>query len=125
MGLTCTCDSGDWGEPGDKVWGHPQDYAPLNRKRSKKCCSCGDKINVGDICCEVTRGKIPEYEVEINIYGEDGEVPMAPAYMCERCADLAFSLKDLGFCMQPWEDQRELVKDYAAFYQPQKLEKAA
>ena len=33
--------------------------------------------------------------------------------MCERCADLMFSLTELGYCAAPWEDQRELVAEYA------------
>lgn len=114
MGLTCSCDYDP--EPGVKVWFAPKDYTALATKRGRKCCSCGERINVGDTCAEVPRAKIPETEVECRIYGEDGEVPMASAYMCERCADLAFSLDELGYCGQPWEDQRELVKEYAEMH---------
>lgn len=111
MGLTCSCDYDP--EPGDTVWMDVNDYAPLSTKRSRKCCSCKERIAVGDTCCEVTRVKMPESDIECRIYGEDGEIPRASAYMCERCADLFFSLSELGYCEQPWEDQRELVADYA------------
>ncbi len=115
MGLTCSCDYDP--EPGMKVWFDPKDYTTLATKRHRNCCSCGDRINVGDTCAEVPRAKIPETDVECRIYGEDGEVPLASAYMCETCAGLAFSLDELGYCGQPWEDQRELVKEYAEMHQ--------
>jgi hypothetical protein len=112
MGLTCTCD-GDYYEPGAKVWYAPRDYKPLETKRSRKCCSCGDRIAVGATSCEVPRVKVPGTDIECRIYGEEGEVPRASAYLCERCADLYFSLEELGYCVPPYEDQRELVRDYA------------
>lgn len=114
MGLMCECDyDGDW-EPGMKLWHGPKDYTTLATKRSRKCCSCGDRIEVGATCAEVRRTKVPETEIEIRIYGEDdAEVPISSKWMCERCAGLAFSLDDLGYCPQPWEDQRELVREYA------------
>ena len=114
MGLTCSCDY--YREPGMKVWFVPRDYTTLATKRGRKCCSCGERISVGDACSEVPRAKIPESDVGCRIYGEDGEVPIASAYMCERCAGLAFSLDELGYCCQPWEDQRELVKEYAEMH---------
>ena len=113
MGLTCSCDFDDDYEPGTKLWMHPDGYTTLGTKRSRKCGSCGDKINVGDTCVAIPRIKVPETEVECRIYGEDGEIPIAPSYLCETCADLCFSLEELGFCMQPGADQRELVKEYA------------
>lgn len=117
MGLTCSCDY-DYYEPGMTIWCEIGEYAPLSTKRSRKCCSCKEKISVGDTCCEIPRYKVPESDIEERIYGEDGEVPKASAYMCERCADLLFSLKELGYCEQPWEDQRTLVADYAEMHAP-------
>lgn len=118
MGLTCSCDNDYW-EPGAKLWFGPKEYKPLATKRSRKCCSCGDRISIGDTCCEVPRVKVPDTEIECRIYGEDGEIPLAPAHMCERCADLSFSLEELGYCAQPWEDQRDLVRDYADMHAPE------
>lgn len=111
MVLMCSCDFDP--EPGMRLWEDPKDYTTLATKRSRKCCSCGCRINVGDTCAEVRKLKVPESEIECRIYGEEGEVPLASEYMCERCAGLAFSLDDLGYCGQPWEDQRELVKEHA------------
>ena len=112
MGLMCSCDD-EW-EPGMTIWFSPKDYTTLATKRSRTCCSCGDIIDVGATCAEVRRGKVPETEMEVRIHGEDdATVPLASRYLCERCADLAFSLDELGYCAQPWEDQRELVREYA------------
>lgn len=112
MGLSCYCD--DYPEPGMVMWTGPEDYTTLNTKRAKQCCSCKERIEVGALCGVVSRFKVPDHDVEISIYGEDGEIPRAPKYLCERCTDLFLSLDELGFCQQPWEDQRELVKEYAA-----------
>lgn len=67
----------------------------------------------------VPRVKIPDTDIEYRIYGDDGEIPRAPAYLCETCADLAFSLEELGYCPQPWENQRELVAEYAELHRKQ------
>lgn len=118
MSLMCSCDNDEW-EPGMVIWFDPSDYAPLTTKRDRKCCSCGSRIAVSDECSEVKRGKVPEHEIEVRIYGEDDEtVPLASKWLCETCAGLAFALDDLGYCAQPWEDQRELVKEYAELHAP-------
>ena len=114
MGLTCSCDFDP--EPGMICWEGPNNYTRLETKLPRKCCSCGEKIRLGEICCEVPRYKVPETEIECRIYGEDGEVPRASKWMCERCADIAFSLDELGFCPSPWENQIELAKEYARDY---------
>ena len=115
MGLSCECDSDWYPEPGDWYWsGSASDYEAMPLKRGKKCCSCGKIIKPGDISIHHPRVKCPDTDVEINIYGEDGEIPIAPDRMCENCADLFFSLDALGYCVNPREDMRELVKDYAA-----------
>jgi len=35
--------------------------------------------------------------VEISIYGEDGKVRLADKIFCEKCADIYFSLREIGF----------------------------
>lgn len=114
MSLSCYCEYDP--EPGQVVWYNPTDYSVLATKRYRKCCSCSTKILPGNLCAEVPRFKIPEYEVECNIYGEDGEIPRASKYLCETCADLAFSLIELGYCFDPYEDQRALVREYAEMH---------
>ena len=115
MGLSCSCPEADF-DPGDKFWKDMKDYAPLVTKRAKRCWSCKELIPVGTLCSEVTRRKVPKTEVEEKIYGEfegDNGVPLASKYLCERCADLCFSLEELGYCVEPYEDQRKLVEEYA------------
>lgn len=116
MGLTCSCD-GDW-EPGMVIWNETDDYVPLPTKRSRDCCSCQEKLTPGDTCVRVYRFKVPDNDIEERIYGEESGPPRASKWMCERCADLMFSLTELGYCAQPWEDQRELVADYADMHAP-------
>ena len=115
MPLTCEC---DWEpEAGDWYFTDVDDYAPLTTKRARRCSSCNCLVVVGELCVRVQRVKVPEYEIEVRIYGEE-EMPIASIYMCERCADLFFSLTELGFCGYPSEDQRKLVKEYAETYGP-------
>ena len=117
MGLTCSCDGGDR-EPGEVVWEETDTYVSLATKRGRLCCSCKEKLTPGDTCVEITRFKVPEFEIEERIYGEESGPPRASKWMCERCADLMFSLTELGYCAQPWDDQRELVADYADMHAP-------
>ena len=115
MGLTCSCDSDWYPEPGD--WylnGSFSDYKPLPFKIRKRCCSCKNLINVGDLSIEHKRVRVPKHDVEINIYGDDGEIPIASDWMCETCGDLFLSLTELGYCVNPRDDMHELIKDYAA-----------
>ena len=111
MGLSCSCY--DDFEPGQVLWYGPEHYTTFPVRRRTRCCSCNELIGIGAVCAEVPRYRVPKTDIEVRIYGEDGEIPAATKYMCERCADLAFSLEDLGFCAKPWEDQRELVAQYA------------
>ena len=115
MPLTCYC---DWEGDIDTIWFEPpDDYSKLNTKRRKRCSSCGDLIDVGAIVIEWRRWRHPQDDVQLNIYAEDAELDLAPAYNCERCADLYWSLQDLGFeCVLGDEDMVELVKEYAETY---------
>lgn len=112
--LTCSCDYEAY--PGMIVWDEIGDYKILDAKRAKRCCSCKEKISIGDVCCEIERYKIPESDIECKIYGEDGEIPRASKFMCEKCADIFNNLEALGFCRQPWEDQRDLLREYVESY---------
>lgn len=112
MSLMCGCDV-DWDpEPGDWYWNGVRGYAPLPFKRRRRCCSCGDRIEIGALAVEHTRVKIPDDDVEVSIYGEDGEVPLASDWMCEKCGDLYFSLSDLGYCVNPQDNMHEVLREY-------------
>lgn len=116
MSLSCSCDfDGDF----DWYYMRPEDYSTLKTKRRKRCSSCGDLIDIGAISTSFDCWRPPRDEMEERIHGEDGEVYTAPMRHCERCADLYFSLRELGFeCVGPDEDMRELVKEYAETYGP-------
>lgn len=113
MSLTCYCDYEP--DPGAVSWIWPDDYSTLSTARARKCCSCGERIAPGDLVAAYHRYKVPEYPIEIGIYGDDGDdgPRRATWYHCERCADLCFSLLDLGFCLYIGDDMRGLVREYA------------
>ena len=110
MGLSCDCEYD--AEPGDVCWSAPTDFKP-HIGRAKCCRSCKATIKSGDLEIEFRRWKIPESEVEYRIYGEDGEIPRASAFFCEKCAGVYLSLDELGYCINIDDDMRELVKEYA------------
>ena len=113
MPLTCTC---YWEpEPGDYIWYDPDGYETLGPpiKRRQRCCSCNNLIGLGETVARTQRSKVPSTEVECAIYGEGEYVPLADKFLCETCADLFFSLKELGFCVYAGEPMKELVKEYA------------
>jgi len=110
MGLSCYCDFDP--EPGTTVAYQPENYTNLNTKKRQRCMSCNTLIEVGAICSVVKRFKIPATEIELKIYTEEGEIPLADKYFCEECSDICFSLDDLGFCINPHDNMHELLEDY-------------
>lgn len=118
MTLTCSCGDHEL-EPGEIYWYGPADFSTYNKVRATRCCSCGARIINGDLVGRFHRVKIPNHDVEISIYGEDGEIPRASWYHCEECAGLYMSLTDLGFCVDiRHDDMHDLVKEYAAMNKP-------
>lgn len=113
MSLSCDCDI-DWSpEPGDLSWCDPGDFTKLKTKKRRRCKSCKSLINVGSDVAKFERYRTPSHVIDIVIYGEDGEIPLAPHYLCDECAGLYFSLKDLGYCMHYADNMRDLVAEYA------------
>ena len=114
MSLSCYCEYEP--EPGDVVWDMPSDYKPLDTKTPRKCCSCRSKLKQGITVVEFPRYKVPDCDYEIARFGEEFEdgPKRASRWMCEECGDLYYSLTELGYCVNPEEDQRELVKEYVA-----------
>ena len=111
MPLSCECDYGDC----DWYYEIPDDYSTFDKLRRKRC-SCGSLIERGALCLKFRSWRSPGSDIEERIHGD--EVPMASKYLCERCADLYFSLSELGFdCVSPNESMMELVREYAEFYQ--------
>lgn len=113
MGLSCECDYEHDFCDHEWLWYTPNDYGVLSAKRSRKCVSCGDRIEVGAVVACFERRRGARYAVEERLWGDDG-VPLASWFHCERCADLFFSITELGYCISLNDDMRELVKEYAA-----------
>ena len=110
MSLICGCDYGfgdyDW------YWYEPEDYKNLDTKRSRKCRSCGNRIAVGDLCIEFTRAREARDDLEARIWGDGDAISLASWYFCEDCADQWFNLDELGFCVNPSDDMREMLEEY-------------
>lgn len=108
MSLSCYCDSDDadwYYEPAD-------DFSVLDTKRSRRCCSCGEKIAVGEDVLRFRRFRSPndEFGIEESIYGD--EVPLAPWYMCETCGGLFWAVQDLGMCCDITHNIAGQIKEY-------------
>jgi hypothetical protein len=113
MPLSCSCDFDPY-EDGAWYYATPDDYQPLARRRAVRCASCKARIKPGDTTIQFTRWRGVTSDIEAKIYGDDGEVSLGPMFHCEVCADLYFSLSELGFeCIAPDENMRELVQEYA------------
>lgn len=111
--LSCECDYDDpewWYDDRKPV-------APLATKRMRRCCSCTDRIAVGDDCKPFPRWRIVsgyrDPEVVVQIYGDGGEMPLTTWYLCDRCAGLYESLDSLGFCELLGNDLRQTCREYA------------
>ncbi len=111
--MSLFCDSGYDHDGADWWWYQPSDDAPLTTKRSRKCCSCGEKVGVGDTARKVARYR-PATEFEEMRGIASDEVPIADWYLCETCGDLADSLSELGFCyhLGNGESLKQQIADY-------------
>lgn len=113
--MTLSCDCG-WDDP---AWWYDdgREVAPLATKRMRRCCSCKERIAVGDDCRAFPRWRtVSDYsdpEVVVRIYGDGGEMPLPSWYLCDRCAGLYESLDDLGFCNLLGQDLRATAREYA------------
>lgn len=108
MSLSCEC-----GDDYDRYYAPAADFAPLQLSRAKRCCSCRSLIRVGEDALAFRCWRRPGYDtIEEKIYGEDGEVPMAPRFMCERCGGLFMALEDLNFCISLDDNMVSLAKEY-------------
>jgi len=85
VGLSCSC-GGDY----DWYYNAPEDFIKFKPKRRKRCCSCGELINIGSDCLEFDRYKISEY---------GDEIYLASKFMCEKCGEIFLNLSDLGYCL--------------------------
>lgn len=112
-GLSCSCP--DWDGEG-WFYTYVDDFVTLKTKRSRRCKSCNATIKVGDECVEFDRYRSPNCDVEENIYGEGGEVPLASHYHCSTCGEQFFNLTALGFCVDIQDNMMNLLDEYRRTY---------
>lgn len=110
--LSCSCDNDD----ADWFYDDNNEVAPLATKRMRRCCSCKDRIAVGDDCKPFPRWRIVSYYsdpvVVVRIYGDGGEFALPTWYLCDRCAGLYESLDSLGFCGMLGDNLVQTCRDY-------------
>jgi len=115
MSLSCDCGMGDY----DYYYIPPSDYSTLSTRRRQRCCSCGSLISVGATVAEYGRYRSPYNDIEERIYGD--EVPLASKYHCEECADVFFSLQELGFCLTLGDSVKDLLEQYQEYVKEQAI----
>lgn len=99
--LSCDCDYE--AEPGVFCWYYPGDFELMpTLSRRKRCVSCKILIAPNSEVLCFKRDKVPATEVECKIYGENGEIPLAPWYLCEKCGEVFLTLYEIGYkCIDP------------------------
>jgi hypothetical protein len=108
MSISCDCGGGDY----DWYYNAPTEYSKLHGDRRKRCYSCRELIDLGSDVGVFGSWKVPSHDIEVAIYGEDGEIPRADFFMCETCTGLYWSITELGFCvsMEKGERMADLAK---------------
>lgn len=112
--LSCYCND-DYDHDDHNWWyWYPTNYKPMRWfPRRKRCTSCEKIINHRELVVEIPRTRGARDDIEAMIYGDGPEaITIASGYMCEYCADIYFSLDELGFCVNPYENMVELLDEY-------------
>lgn len=118
--LSCSCDYeyeaeyGMWLYMGEHSW-----FVPLDASRRKRCCSCGELIDIGSLCIKHPRYRYPYSEIEAAIVGADPEMCEEPPIrisdhiQCEPCGEIWLNLTDIGYeCLSPMESMVASLKEY-------------
>lgn len=117
MSVSCGCG-------GDYEWWYvpAKDYQLLDTKYRRKCNSCLKVIEIGETCLKFFKWREPRTDIEERVYGD--EVPMAPFYHCEECADIYFSIDELGYCLTldgtPMKEEAAMVAEIERFKREEK-----
>lgn len=109
MSLHCSCDGGE----SDWYYYEPDDFSALTTKRSRKCCSCRERIAPGATVVTFNRYRKPTERcnyIEESIFGD--EVPLADWFMCEDCGGLSLAVKELGMCFYLGDNLRTAIKEF-------------
>jgi len=123
MSLSCSCDYDYEYDAGEWYYAeYTADFTLLDTHRRKRCCSCGELIDIGSLCIKFPRSRYPHNDVESRIMTgrcledslcDEAPINIAAHYQCERCAEIFLNLTDIGYeCLSPSEDMRESLKEY-------------
>lgn len=120
MSISCGCG-------GDYDWFYiPSDwFAPLDKKRARRCISCQKKIKIGEDCLKLNRYRTPNCDYEEKRFGD--EVPLADKYYCEECGEIFLNLTAYGYCVYVGEENiREDLRAHwdATGFSPEKEDAA-
>lgn len=116
MSLSCSCPDND-----DAPWFFwpAEDFLLLETKRRKRCISCNKLIDLNSHCLIFPRFRYPQNDIELKIYNEDSELPLASYYMCEACGEQYLNLDAVGFCIDITDNMFDLLEEYhEAFVTP-------
>ena len=103
--ISCDC-SGDFD---NWVEQYGEDFLTLDTIRSRKCASCGEKIEVGEEALHFLSYRQPRSDYEERRFGES--VSMANLYLCESCGEIWLNLNAIGLCVT-FGDMRDAQKEY-------------
>lgn len=103
--LSCSCDFDS-----EKWYCYPEDFETFNKKRRKRCCSCGKLIDIGSGCVRFLYYREPLTDIEERIMGD--EVQLADQFMCQKCGEIYFNLTELGYCINLGDEMTELMSEY-------------
>ena len=113
--VSLSCECSDWDGEGWAYW-KSSDFIEFKRNRRKRCCSCKEMIEIGSLCVEFERFRLPISEVEERIVGgEDVGVPLASYLMCEKCGEIFMNLDYLGYCIDITENMNDYLERYHEF----------
>lgn len=95
----------------------------LTSKRGKRCMSCKEIIKPGKSFFMIKRWREPRTDIEDKIYGEGGEVPLAPWHFCADCGPIYHALEKYNVAINIQDDDlRALLKEFNEIYVPKGLE---
>lgn len=110
MSISCEVDN-----CGEDWWYLPPDgYEKMPElPRRRRCWSCGEFINPGDCVAKFERMRAASEWYQDRFF--EDEVHAATWWACEECADLFFSVAELGYIVtiSRAESMREMVAEYS------------
>ncbi|MDD2748656.1 hypothetical protein [Acidithiobacillus thiooxidans] len=113
MTISCAieCDGAAW------WWNANMRLLPYDKKKGKRCCSCGDMVQHGAKYIQVERWRDCANEVEERIYGD--EVPLASWVVCESCAPIFVKLHEMNVDVDLGNSNfHDLLGEFESIYGP-------